>query len=231
MKRSTRLSGAWMSLVIAFGVSAGCNSSGSFSAGVDKSSEIDGSNGNVGTGNVGTGNVGNVGAGNVGTGNDTLDTGAGDSPLGKCVVGDKVNFVFPADIQSCIDSGKVYNWVTRSCTNVGQAKSYTCDFEGLYKAAKATLSKGDRVVDPSSILEAKKRGGLLIACGEKSNTDIIIAQWYYPSVSTKIDDCNFSHNTPMVISACYRFYPAHDEPPDTNDPAEIQKRVQTCLTL
>ena len=236
MKRLIRLTCAWMVVLFAVGVFAGCSSSGSFSAGTNKKSDSD---------PAATANPdGTTATGNVGTGNDALDTGkatpiipAGSSdsptpkPAGECVVGDKVNFEFPADVQSCMDSGKVYNWVTKACTNVGNAQSYTCDFDSLYSAAKATLAKGESAVDPTSILDAKNKGALLISCGEKNNSDIIIAQWYYPAASTRIDDCNFSHNNPMVISACYRFYPDHNEPAPTTDPAVKQQRVQDCLNL
>ena len=230
-KLIVKLTGAGLFLTLFFSIATSCSNSGSFTRGPDTKSPTAASTTDTGTNTSGGVDTGNVAGGSGGTttpGTTPTPTGR---PSGQCVKGDKVTFSWPTDIQSCMSSNKVYNFVAKTCTNVGQATSFTCDFDSLYAAAKATLGKGQNPGDPTPIMDAKNKGALLIACGQKSGTDIIIAQWYYPSTTTQIDDCNFAANNPLVISACYRFYPDNNQPPDTSDPKVLEQRVQDCLNL
>ena len=232
MEKSLLSLRARMSLLFAFSLVVGCSNIGSFSRGPDTKAPASGDSTSTPSADPTTGGV-NTGSVASGSGSTTTNPSPSTPgrPGGTCVQGDKVNFVFPSDVQACMNSNKIYNWVTSACTAVGNAQSYACNFDALYAAAKATLSKGTHPADPQAILDAKNKGALLIACGEKNSANVILAQWYYPATSAQIDDCNFSHNNPTVISACYRYFPDGNQPADSSDPAVLQQRVQDCLNL
>ena len=158
--------------------------------------------------------------------------------LNKCVVGDKPAFKFEATIQECVDSGRIYNFETSTCTGIGNNTEFSCNFDSLEKAT-ATLLHNNESSPISSIRTAKEKGAILIACGSKEggmakdatgkeykDGDIIVAQWYYPGTVTVTEDCQFKHDQAQVYNACYKRYPSGQEPEKPETPEEIKALVQ-----
>ncbi len=141
-----------------------------------------------------------------------------------CVVGDKVDFKFPSDIQACIDNNRIWNFVTSTCTDiVGDPDLRT--FDG-FKDAVGKLIGSDRT---AAIATAKERGGLFISCGSKKAGKTLVAQWYFPGeVSINEETCEFDQKNAMVVNACYKQYDGQ-QPAAPTTAEEKSARVQECL--
>ena len=142
-----------------------------------------------------------------------------------CIDGDKVNFKFEASAQACMDSGKIWDFESKSCTTVPQATSYKCTWADLEAAATKLLNKP--VVN--GLADAKAKGAKLVSCGEKSNGDVLMAQWVVIPETASLGDCKYQSGVGSIIIACYinttAMTPAMQAITDSN------QMVQECFKL
>lgn len=136
-----------------------------------------------------------------------------------CVDGDRINLNFPAEIQSCVDQNKIFDFSTNACIDVSEA-NFECNFDGM-SASVANIG-----VPNTSIKKAQEDGALLISCSEKNAGKTVIAQWYYPGSQ---NNCNFEDvEATRIVTACYKLYLEGEAPP-TDTPEERNAAVQACL--
>ncbi len=120
-------------------------------------------------------------------------------------------------IKDCIAAEKIYHFDWEKCTDVPKASSYDCTFEGV-KAALTALSFSTESIDAAIDNNAK-----LIACGEKSDGNTIVVQWWSPAE----DQCIFDGTD--TTTACYKHYSSEEEPPDPTSKEEVRAAVKACI--
>lgn len=122
----------------------------------------------------------------------------GDAGKRGCkIVGDKITWDWPQDIQACFDAKRIWDFTRKTCTEMPLATSYDCSFAGLDSVIMGISSNFTPDWDKSRIK--------LITCGERfSNIGGIKTHtiaWHYILLpeTAKDGDCAYSFNAGIAI--------------------------------
>ena len=148
------------------------------------------------------------------------DLAAQPDQMENCIEGDVANLKFPEPIQSCLDSGRLFDFSKQECLPV-EVASFACSFDEMAAAVDAIgVSNG-------SVLSARDEGALLVSCGEKNAGNTIVAQWFYPLADQDVCQ-DVEAVSQRIVTACYKLYPAGQAPP--NETEEDKRLIlESCL--
>jgi hypothetical protein len=107
---------------------------------------------------------------------------------------DFVKITFPQKIEACNQAGKIWDFARDACSDVANATSFQCTFEGFIEASKKLG------ISDARIAEYQAKGAKLVACGEK--TGIVLAQWFIPTEEQKATS-TCSAVGAHFVTACY----------------------------
>jgi hypothetical protein len=110
---------------------------------------------------------------------------------------DFVSLKFPANIQTCVDAGNIYDFYRNTCSPVKKATSYDCSFAGV-KARAAALN-----LDYSGVDKAIADNAKLIGCGEKRDGLTLVTEWWHPNNAGAPGDCTFSPESIITVT-CFQ---------------------------
>jgi hypothetical protein len=183
------------------------------------------------------------------------DTPPEKKPPQDCVQIPNGKFVrFPPDFKACVEQGKIFSFVTNTCTQVSNNTSFACNFTEMIPASARVLkANGDlnavfggrtdlqaaaKAAATSAETFMREKGvnygsdAVMIACAEKQDGNMVMAQWFVASTAgVATDVCTESSLIPEVYTGCYRWWTdLSQKPPNAKTQEEHKAYVEACLT-
>ncbi|RZA26954.1 MAG: hypothetical protein EOP10_01900 [Proteobacteria bacterium] len=138
----------------------------------------------------------------------------------SCEPTDIVKNSFPAAVNECYSSGRVWNYGTNSCVQI-RAAAFECKWENVQKELKS-IGLSSKAID-----EAYTSGkGKLVGCGQSTDKNRIVVQWI--NVEKSEDGCS-NVSTGDVVTGCFTNYGAAPAPGPAKNKEEQDARVYACM--
>ncbi len=136
---------------------------------------------------------------------DTIIDDSGTIEMCRLDEGDFFEYNFPDNIKACHDQGKVWNFYSKTCSNLPKETSFECTWTGVNNAL-VTLG-----VNPAANANIINKNGKLVGCGEKTDKKTVVFQYFVPP-TTDIDEinCSWSQSTTIWI-VCGRQFSSQAE--------------------
>ncbi len=91
------------------------------------------------------------------------------------------------EVARCLNQGLLFDYPSKTCSNASKLPE-GCSYD-IIRARVMALN----IVNPNltSLDQARMQGAKLVACGQKDNGRIIIAQWITSSAATVASNCSY----------------------------------------
>ncbi len=126
---------------------------------------------------------------------------------------------FPAEISSCYESGRVWNFDSKECV-VMKAAKFSCDWTHVIsELGKIGLESPD--INKAST----KDTSILIGCGQSEDNSRIVVQWI------NVPEGNGCKNVQpgLTITGCFTNYGTRVPPPVPTSKEERDSRTYACM--